>query len=144
MKSTGTQLLITNDILSLFKTDQFGNLTYNGLNLLDTDTLAIINGQLAVANKTRRAISDAAGTLAATDYLIAYTALTATRAFTLGAASAFAGQHFVLKDESGQVGSNVNPITIVGVVDGATNPSAIAANYGKYRFYSNGTAWFTE
>jgi len=95
-----------------------------------------------VQKKTRRAIANTAATLAATDYLVAYTSLTATRAVTLGAASAFADLHFVLKDETGTAGTN--NITIVGTVNGTANPVAINTAYGAYRFYSNGSAWFTE
>lgn len=144
MNQSGSPIIILGDILSLIRTDDNGNIQYNNKNLLDTDSQAALVAANLIIKTTRRAIADAAGALNQADHLIAYTSLTATRAFTLGAASDFAGRHFVLKDESGQVGSNANPITIIGTVDGASNPSAIAANYGKYKFYSNGTAWFTE
>ncbi len=90
----------------------------------------------------RRAVANTATTLSATDFLIAYTSLTATRAVTLPSATSVAGQHFVIKDESGSAGSFV--ITIVGTVDGVINPVAVNTAYGKFRIYSNGTGWFTE
>lgn len=93
--------------------------------------------------KTRRAVADVAATLNAHDYLIAYSTLTATRAFTLGAASAYPNQHFVIKDESGNGAVGVK-ITAVGTLDGAVNPDLIATAYGVKKFYSNGVAWFSE
>lgn len=96
-----------------------------------------------ISFKSRRAVADAAATLAADDNLIAYTSITAARAFTLGAASLYPNQHFTLKDESGSATSSFK-VTAVGVMDGATNPDLIVAAYGVKRFYSNGTAWFSE
>lgn len=95
-----------------------------------------------VGQPKRTAVANTAYTILTTDYLIAYTALTATRAVTLPTASSVAGQHFIIKDEAGTAGSNA--ITIVGTVNGASNPTAVNANYGVYKFYSNGTAYFSE
>jgi hypothetical protein len=92
---------------------------------------------------SRTAKADAAYTIVATDYLIAYTSLTTTRAVTLPSAASVSGQHFVIKDESGSASGSVK-ITIVGTVDGASNPDAVTSAYGTYKFYSNGSAYFTE
>lgn len=89
----------------------------------------------------RRGVADTAATLAITDYLLVYTTLTATRAVTLPTAASASGQHFIIKDEVGN--ANTNNITIVGTVNGASNPTAINTAYGVYRIYSNGTSWFT-
>lgn len=91
--------------------------------------------------RSRREVLNVATTLLKTDYLVAYTTLTATRAITLPAAATVAGQFFIIKDEAGTAGTN--NLTIVGVVNGATNPTAVSANYGFYKIYSNGTAYFT-
>ncbi|CAM3973291.1 hypothetical protein MUGA111182_19945 [Mucilaginibacter galii] len=113
-----------------------------GDNSTQVATTAFVNQANLVQRKTRRAVANSAATLQATDYLVAYTSLTASRALTLGSASAFSGLHFVLKDESGSAGTY--NITLVGTVNGTANPVAINSAYGVYRFYSNGTAWFTE
>lgn len=90
----------------------------------------------------RTTVANTAYTIVVKDYLIAFTSLTATRAVTLPSAATVPNQHFVIKDEAGTAGTNA--ITIVGTIDGANNPTVINTNYGKYRFYSNGTAFFTE
>jgi hypothetical protein len=148
--STGTYDILTRNtttggvekILSTFSTDS------TVVHLAGTET---ITGPKTFTNITnlgsgikllRRAISDAAATISTSDYLVAFTSLSATRAVTLPSASSAAGQHFVIKDESGMAGSFA--ITILGTVDGTINPVAINAQYGKYKIYSNGTGWFTE
>lgn len=90
----------------------------------------------------RTAVADAAYTLTQDDFLVAYTSLTTTRAVTLPSASSYSGFTYIIKDESGTAGTN--NITIVGTVDGVSNPTAVSTNYGKYTIYSNGTAWFTR
>lgn len=78
------------------------------------------------------------------DFLIAYTTLAAGRTLTLPAAASCAGRVFIVKDESGNAGTN--NITVDGnaseTIDGATT-KAISANYGVLRLYCTGTAWFT-
>lgn len=91
--------------------------------------------------QTRRAIADANATIASTDYLIAFTSISAARTVTLPAASSVSGQFFIIKDESGSA-SLVNTISIVGTVDAASNPVVITIGRGLYRIYSNGTSWF--
>lgn len=93
--------------------------------------------------KTRRAIADAASTLAVTDFILAYTSISAARAVTLPTAASASGQHFEIKDESGSATSSFK-ITAVGTIDGAVNPDLVVAAYGVKRIYSNGTAWFSE
>jgi len=91
---------------------------------------------------TRTGVADANKTMAVTDYMTCFTSLTATRTVTIPAASGATNLHYVIKDESGQAGSF--NITIIGTVNGVVNPTAINTAYGVYRFYSNGTAWFSE
>jgi hypothetical protein len=90
----------------------------------------------------RTTVADAAYTMLTSDFLVAYTSLTATRAVTLPSAASASGQHFVIKDEAGTAGTN--NITIVGTVDGASNPTAVNSNFGVKKLYSTGTAWFSE
>lgn len=93
----------------------------------------------------RTAVANVAYTALLTDYIIAYTSLTATRTVSLpAAATAGANRIYVIKDESGAAASF--PIVIdpsgAETIDGATTKS-ISVNYGSYSIYTNGTAWFT-
>lgn len=93
----------------------------------------------------RTTVADANYTVLLTDYLIAYTSLTAGRTVTLPAPSAAtANQVFVIKDETGNAGSS--NITIQGAsgnIDGAAS-KAINTNYGSIKVYHNGTNYFTK
>ena len=91
-------------------------------------------GGLAV---NRTAIADTAYTILISDYIVAYTSITAGRNATLPS-GAFVGQQFIVKDESGNAGSF--NITVVGTIDGATN-KVINTAYGVLRVYWNGTNW---
>src|SRR5205807_987305 len=55
----------------------------------------------------RRAIADAAATVATTDFIVAYTSITATRVATLPNATTGAGVQFFVGDESGSVSSTI-------------------------------------
>lgn len=90
----------------------------------------------------RTTVADAAYTITAADRLVVYTSLTATRAVTLPSAASVKGQEFIIKDEAGT--ATANNITIVGTVDGVTNPTAVNTNFKSYTIYSNGTAFFTR
>jgi antitoxin component of MazEF toxin-antitoxin module len=90
----------------------------------------------------RRAVADVNATLAVSDYLLAFTSMSAARTITLPAASTAPNQFFILKDESGSA-SIINFISLVGTVDAAVNPTIITIGRGVYRLYSNGVAWFT-
>jgi len=104
------------------------------------DTLLLNGGQ-----KVRRsAVNDTAYTVLLTDYIIAYTALSASRIVTLPTvASAGAGRIYTVKDEAGAAGTH--NITIDGngaeLVDGAAN-TLINTNYGSKTMYCSGSAWF--
>lgn len=79
-----------------------------------------------------------------TDYLIAYSSITASRAVTLTVTGVQVNQQFIIKDESGNAGV-VNTIVITpasGTIDGAANKTINAA-YGELRVYFNGTNFFT-
>jgi hypothetical protein len=91
----------------------------------------------------RTAVADAAYTILKTDRQICYTSITAARAVTLPTAATVIGQHFTIQDESGSATGTLK-ITIVGTINGASNPDAITTAYGTYRFFSNGAAFFKE
>jgi hypothetical protein len=91
----------------------------------------------------RVAVADAAYTAQVSDFLIAYTSLTAGRTVTLPAAAAVAGRYYIVKDESGSAGgSNITVQSASGNIDGAASKT-ISSAYGVLRVYSNGTAFFT-
>lgn len=89
----------------------------------------------------RTTVADANYTVALTDVMVVYTTLTAARNLTLPTAANMAGRDLLVKDESGNAGTNA--ISIVGTVDGVTNKTINTA-YGSIRLYSNGIAWFTR
>ena len=94
----------------------------------------------------RTTVADAAYNILATDYIVAYTSLTAGRIATLPTAVGCAGQHYIIKDESGSAGTyNITMgSTSSQTIDGAAASSTkISTNYGVLRLYSNGSNWFT-
>jgi hypothetical protein len=92
----------------------------------------------------RTTVSDAAYSVLTTDYLIAYTTLTAARTVTLPTAVGVTGQEYIIKDESGNAVTNHITIATTSsqTIDGASTASIITA-YGVVRVYSNGAQWFT-
>jgi len=99
-----------------------------------------------VITNARTPISDAAYTVVATDRLVAYTALTAARAVTLPAASAFpTGTKLTVVDESGNC-SETATITLnragSAPINGATS-AVIATAYGYVALESNGSSKWT-
>ena len=93
----------------------------------------------------RRPIADVDSTFAVTDYIVAYSSLSAARVVNLPAAATMSQSEIVIKDESGSC-SLVNTLTVTPnggeKIDGA-GTLVINAAYGKARLYSNGAAWFT-
>lgn len=90
----------------------------------------------------RTAVADVDYTAHASDYLIAYTALTAPRTATVPE-NATAGTTYVFKDESGV--ASIHNITIdaagADTIDGAATVT-ITSNYGRRVIYSSGADWF--
>jgi hypothetical protein len=94
---------------------------------------------------TRTAINDAGYSALPSDYLIAYTSLTAARTVTLPAATGMNNHILIIKDESGAAGTyniSVN-VTAGGSIDGAAS-KVLSTNYGVIEVYSNGSQWFTK
>lgn len=104
---------------------------------------ANINGNVnfnSRLNGHRVAVVDTNYTVLITDFIVAFTSLTASRTTTLPApTAALSGWVFIIKDESGTAATN--SIVLVGTVDGGS--VSITANYGVARVYCNGTAYFT-
>ena len=82
-------------------------------------------------------------TIATNDYLIAYTALAAPRTVTLPTAVGVENQQYIIKDESGNAGTNNITVATTSsqTIDGAST-KVINSNYGSYTFYSDGANWF--
>jgi hypothetical protein len=143
---------VTNLISDLGLKAPLASPTFTGSPVLPTGATAVTqspgNFSTAVATtaytdtRKRSTVPNINYTQVVSDYLIAFTSLTATRVVTLAAATTASGRHYVIKDEAGTAGTN--NITISGTINGTANPTAINTNYGVYRFYSNGTAWFSE
>jgi hypothetical protein len=93
----------------------------------------------------RTAVNDAGYSALVSDYLIAYTSLTAARTVTLPAATGMNNHILIVKDESGAAGTyniSVN-VTAGGSIDGAAS-KVLSTNYGVIEVYSNGSQWFTK
>lgn len=103
----------------------------------------------------RKTVADTAYTVTATDYLVAYTSLTAGRTVTLPTSQAFMGgsafgtdsmRQLVVKDETGNAGTSTITITPNGTetIDGVNASVTITTAYGLKRLYADGNGhWFT-
>ncbi len=116
--------------------------TTSGNVILDPITEVDIRGGQKVA---RVAVADVNHTALVSEYLIAYTSITATRTVSLPpAATAGAGKVFTVNDESGSVSGAVR-ITIdpsgIETIDGALTFDMIQS-YESVSFYSDGSNWF--
>lgn len=84
-------------------------------------------------------------TVLTTDRRICFTALAAAATVTLPTASTMSGKQITVKDESGNAATNHITVQVAssGTIDGAAT-NVISTAYGVGRYYSNGSAWFTE
>jgi hypothetical protein len=92
------------------------NNTYTGTNTFNAalafNAAAVISTRSALKVDSRTTVADAIYTVLSTDYLVAYTSLSAARTVTLPAASTFnAGRRLVIIDESGSA-SQTNAISL--------------------------------
>lgn len=88
----------------------------------------------------RNGINDTNYTATASDTLIAYPVLTASRTITLPyVGSVSAGKQIIIKDESGSCSGGIT-LTITGTIDGSTN-LVLNSAYANVRLYSNNSAW---
>lgn len=92
----------------------------------------------------RTTVADAAYSILTTDFLVAYTTLTAARAVTLPTAIGVTGQEYIIKDETGNASTDNITIgtTSSQLIDGSST-KVINTAYGVIRVYSNGANWFT-
>lgn len=125
-----------------------GDVWFDGTHLQfrNGSTTDQLDNQLSAGAFTvkRTTVADAAYAILATDYIVAYTSLTAARTATLPTAVGATGRSYILKDETG--GAATNNITLATTssqtIDGAST-KVISANYGVLRVYSSGAQWFT-
>jgi hypothetical protein len=90
----------------------------------------------------RTTVADAAYTTLSTDYIVAYTSLTAARTVTL-VSSPTTSIEQIIKDESGNAGTyNITVQPASGTIDGSST-KVINANSGVLRLYYAGGNWFT-
>lgn len=88
----------------------------------------------------RAVVGDAAYTAAITDYIIAYTSLTANRTVTLPSATGLQGKMYIIKSE---VSDSTHTIWVAGTVNGVASPAVFSSSgYPVMRIYSDGTNWF--
>lgn len=92
--------------------------------------------------KTRRAVTSSTSIIS-TDYMISYVSIPDGGAnVVLGSPTSLTNQRFIIKDEDGT--GSINPIGVVGTLNGASNPTVVNIDYGKYEFYSTGTSWIGD
>jgi hypothetical protein len=93
----------------------------------------------------RTSAADADYTVLATDNIIGFPTLTASRVVTLPTAASVAGRMYTVKDESGSAAAG-RTLTLTPqagqFIDGAAT-KVINTAYGFLRVYSNGTNWHT-
>jgi hypothetical protein len=87
----------------------------------------------------RTTVNDAAYTAKVWDSIIAYTALSATRAVTLPPATSMNGKIYTVIDESGAAGTDAITIT---ASSGTVHCTSVAVNYSSVQCRSNGTGWY--
>jgi hypothetical protein len=138
LASSGAQIGTTSGNLCLMSSAcvPTGNWTFSGLT------------SIAAEKRGRATVANAAYTVTAANYEVAYTSLSAAQTVTLTAASSIGTaaypQYFLIKDETGNAGTYNLTVSVSGggTIDGASSKSINAA-YGELRVYSNGAAWFT-
>lgn len=92
----------------------------------------------------RVSVADTNYTVLSSDYIVAYTTLTAARTVTLVSAANINSRIYIIKDEAGT--ASTNNITVQGStgtqkIDGATT-SVINTNYGMLEIYAFSSNWY--
>lgn len=128
-----------------------GNTTGNTLTaatLTAGSGIAITNGTGSITITSQGALTErtltTADTLASTDNVILLNSTGGAFNLTLPAASSVANRVFQLKDISGVI--NTNNVTLVrngsNSIEGLAANKILTTNYGGYRLYSTGSAWW--
>jgi hypothetical protein len=79
-----------------------------------------------------------------TDDVIGFTSLTATRTVTLPSAVGIAGKTILIRDESGNAGTNTASIAVSPNVNSGNKSASILTGFGSITLKSNGTGWFQQ
>lgn len=96
---------------------------------------------LDTLNPNRTVVRDVNYIVKTTDYIIAFTVLTAPRTVTLPTpVPSMSGRTLIIKDETGNAA--IYPITLIGTVDGIVNPKIDTA-FGTKSIYTDGVSWFS-
>ncbi|RLD04567.1 MAG: hypothetical protein DRI65_10430 [Chloroflexota bacterium] len=135
-----TAAVLTLDKNLIISGDRFGT-NGNSLTLQATQSITLDAAQII----KRRAIAAADDATDPNDYIVSYTSIGGGgNTLTLSSADVAVGRVIIVKDESGAAGGTNITIATEGAenIDGA-GASAIAANYGTIRLFSDGTNWFT-
>ncbi len=89
----------------------------------------------------RAVVGDAAYAAAITDYIIAYTSITAARTVTLPTATGLQGKMYIIKNEN--AGTSTYTIWVNATIEGSTNVGLFGSGgYQVLRLYSDGVSWF--
>ena len=114
----------------------------DGTSLIDLSSTGVTFNTGVVIKRTE--VDDADYTVLNTDYLVAYTALTADRTVTLPTSNVRTGQMFVIKDEAGKALTSDVILDPSGSlkIDGDLT-TTLSQNYGKVKVYWNGTQYYT-
>jgi len=115
------------------------NTTPGNSNASTVPYMAFVSGSPHTAVRT--AVSNVNYTLAASDTIVAYTAISGARIVTLPTPGAYIGRIVIIKDESGSC-STLNTITLIGTVDGATD-KILNSPYAATRVYAGDNSWYT-
>ena len=103
---------------------------------------ASMNGKLALnaGLSLQRVTTSTALTATTADIIVGVDCSGGAITVTLPAVGSSLESAIIVKDESGDAGTNT--ITIVGTVDGSANLE-ISTNYGASRLYCDGSGWLT-
>lgn len=105
---------------------------------IDTNRTTFMHGM----QYNRTAVGNVNYTILPTDFIVAYTSLSATRTATLPTAASVAGQTYLVVDEAGTAASHSLVVACNGseTINGASTYS-VSTNYGYVAVYSDGANW---
>jgi len=108
-----------------------------GSDVLDNNNNAALLAIIVDAAGRRHLVTKTANyTLTASDQVVLVDATSGVLSMTLPAASGCTGRVYTIK----KIDSSANAVTVVGVLDGETNPT-LEDQYDAFNIISNGTDW---